>query len=196
MCMVSSMFQYRGCWCHCMLWACCHEWLWLSPTVKDHSSPGCREISSWRMAVGWCCPAPQSPPSGSDCGCPICWWAWRQQIPRPHLSMTAWMTPWCYWRSAHQSLSHRLLSRPQCCGSFWFPSCGHSFICPPKPQCLIQSEVLVLAQQVLLEVTVPDAGDDQFHQSVICLCRSECKLKLAAVGKVVEWLLGFLAIHH
>ena len=66
---------------------------------------------------------------------------------------------------------------------------GRSFVCPPQPQCFFQSEALVLAEQVLLEVSVSGASNDQFQESLICLCRSECALQhlqFATVDKVVE----------
>ena len=66
---------------------------------------------------------------------------------------------------------------------------GRSFICPPQPQCVFQSEALVLAEQVLLEVRVCGASNDQFQESLICLSRSECSLQhlqFATVDKVVK----------
>ena len=45
---------------------------------------------------------------------------------------------------------------------------GRSFVCPPQPQCFFQSEPLVLAEQVLLEVRVSGASNDQFQESLIC----------------------------
>ena len=86
--------------------------------------------------------------------------------------------------------------RSYCLNAVWTPHIielldvgGRSFVCPPQPQCFFQSEALVLAERVLLEVRVSNASNDQFQESLICLCRSECALQhlqFATVDKVVE----------
>ena len=100
-CMGSSRSHSRGWWYRCTLWAWRHGQLWRPPAVGSRLYSAYRGTYSWRLSVGGCCPAPLCPPSGSSCGCLVCWCAWHWLSQTAHLLMTTWMTPWRHWRSAH-----------------------------------------------------------------------------------------------